>query len=241
MPLLAHAERPIVAEVVRFQAGPYRLHGELAYPESGAACGAIVLAGPHPLLGGNMENNVVRCLGSALAQQGFATLRFDYRGVGQSQGPPIDVARHLAEFWQTSHVAGETDSWEDVQAACDFLHDAAPPGAPLALAGYSFGCSLLPYVQRSDGADLAGLVLVAPTIGKHDYSSFRSVHRPMLVVAAPDDFATDAARLDAWLATLPMPCALVRQPCDNHFFRGHEDWLAEVVGRFLASCIEARP
>jgi uncharacterized protein len=239
MPILSSAEQLTVAEDVRFDAGPFLLHGELAYPETGRALGAVVLAGPHPLLGGNMGNNVVRSLAGALAQQGYITLRFDYRGVGRSEGPPVDVARHLAEFWQTAHAAGETDFWEDVQAAADFVHQAAPPGVPLALVGYSFGCALLPYVQPPEDEDFAGMVLIAPTVAKHNYDSFLSVNDPMLVIASEDDFATDTEQLDAWLATLSMPRELVRQRCDNHFFRGHEAWLSEVVSRFLQGCWSA--
>jgi alpha/beta superfamily hydrolase len=188
------------------------------------------VAGPHPLLGGNLNNNVVRGLGDGLAQRGLLTLRFDYRGVGRSQGPQVDVARQIAEFWKTSHVAGEMDFGQDVQGAAEFVRRVAP-GLPLALAGYSFGCALLPDVRPQH--DLAGLVLVAPTVTRHDYSAFSSVTRPVLIVASEDDFATEADRLEEWFRTLGMPRQLLRQKCDNHFFRGHEDWLAETVGRFL--------
>jgi alpha/beta superfamily hydrolase len=232
MPLLSDPESPTVTEDVLFPAGPYLLHGELAYPEAGHARGAVIFAGPHPLLGGNMRNNVVRCLGEGLAQKGLLTLRFDYRGVGRSQGPQADVARHLAEFWQTSHVAGEMDFWQDVQAAADFIEQACP-GLPLTLVGYSFGCALLPYVRQQN---LAALVLIAPTVAKHDYDSFRSVTSPLLVIASDDDFATDAQRLEDWCGTLAMPRQLARKPCDNHFFRGHEVWLTETILRFLDGC-----
>jgi alpha/beta superfamily hydrolase len=202
----------------------------LVYPESGSARGAVVFAGPHPLLGGNMCNNVVRGLGDGLAQLGLLTLRFDYRGVGRSQGPPVDVARHLSEFWQTSHAPGEMDFWQDVQGAVEFARGSVN-GLPFALIGYSFGCALLPYVRSED--DLAAMVLIAPTVAKHDYDSFRSINTPTLVVASEDDFATDAELLENWFGTLSMPRQLVRQCCDNHFFRGHESWLIETISRFL--------
>jgi alpha/beta superfamily hydrolase len=232
MPRLCGPEPTTVTEDVLFPAGHYLLHGELAYPEAGRARGAVVLAGPHPLLGGNMRNNVVRCLGDGLAKQGLLTLRFDYRGVGRSQGPPVDVARHLAEFWQTSHTPGEMDFWQDVQGAAAFVQQAAP-ALPVALVGYSFGCALLPYVRPQN--PLAALVLIAPTVAKHDYDSFLSLNVRLLVVASKDDFATDAERLDAWFGSLSMPRELVRQRCDNHFFRGHEDWLVETISGFLDS------
>src|SRR3954471_23759821 len=107
----------VVVEEVRFRAGDYELHGRLAYPEAERVRGAVVIAGPHPLLGGDMGNNVVRGLGDGLAASGFLTLRFDYRGGGSSEGPEIDVARHFAEFWRTSHAPGEEEFWRDVQGA----------------------------------------------------------------------------------------------------------------------------
>jgi alpha/beta superfamily hydrolase len=204
----------------------------LAYPEAGPAGGAIVIAGPHPLLGGNMHNNVVRGLGNGLAGKGFISIRFDYRGIGRSQGPPIETAKHLAEFWRTSHVSSETDFEQDLQAAVDFLRQ-ADPRLPLALVGYSFGCSLLPSIQPQ--YDVAALVLVAPTLAKHNYDSFQSVDGPLLVVASEGDFALDMNALEHWFGTLTMPRHLLQKSCDNHFFRGHEDWLVDSIFQFLDS------
>ena len=233
MPPAPDIERPIVVENLRFASGAYRLHGELAYPEAERPRGAAVLAGPHPLLGGNMHNNVVRALGDGLAAQGLLTLRFDYRGVGRSTGPAVDVAEHLARFWETSHVPDEMDLAQDVQAAVACVRGLAGPGLPLALLGYSFGCALLPHV-RVPGARSA-LVLIAPTVGKHAYDAYAAVPGPLLVIASEDDFATDAGQLRRWFDTLPEPRRLVLRRFDNHFFRGHEPWLAEAVFEFLHS------
>jgi uncharacterized protein len=232
MQLHTRAEPAIVSEDVQFRAGPYLLRGELAYPEASAARGAVVFAGPHPLLGGNMLNNVVRCLGDGLAQRGMITLRFDYRGVGRSDGPHVDVARHMAQFWQTGHAPGEIEFWQDVQGAAEFVQQSAP-GLPVIFVGYSFGCVLLPYVRMQP--EIAAMVLIAPTVAKHNYDDFRGVTCPTLVIGSDDDFATEAQQLQDWFGTLSMPRELVRQRCDNHFFRGHEEWLNETVMRFLES------
>jgi alpha/beta superfamily hydrolase len=101
----------------------------------------------------------------------------------------------------------------------------------LALVGYSFGCALLPKVQPAEG--LAALILIAPTVSKHNYQSFHSVISPLLVIASEDDFATGVQELEDWFDTLAMPRRLVRRQCDGHFFRGHEDWLTETIGSFL--------
>jgi alpha/beta superfamily hydrolase len=230
MPLLSAPDHEVVTEDIHFSADTFTLHGELAYPDAGLAAAAVVIAGPHPLLGGNLRNNVVRSLGDGLARRGLLTLRFDYRGVGRSQGLQVDITRHLAEFWRTSHTSGEMDFGNDLLAATGFVRRAAP-GLPLVLVGYSFGCALLPNVQPQE--DLAALALIAPTVAKHDYGPYRSLSTPMLVVASEDDFATEAAQLKDWVAGLAMPRQLVQRPCDNHFFRGHEEWLLETVFGFL--------
>jgi alpha/beta superfamily hydrolase len=221
----------VVTELVRFASGPHRLEGELLYPEAAPPTGAVVVANPHPLLGGDMHNNVVRGLGDGLAGRGLAALRFNYRGVGGSGGPRADVAEHLARFWETSHVADELELHADVDAAVAFLRAALPDGLPLAAVGYSFGCALLPRLRTL--ADLDALVLIAPTLAKHDYDPYRAVATPLLVIAPEDDFATDAGTVRAWFDGLAAPRQLVTTRRDNHFFRGHEDWLAQMVAAYL--------
>jgi alpha/beta superfamily hydrolase len=226
----SQAEGAIV-ERVAFDSGPYLLEGELAYGDSVVQPpGAAVLACSHPLLGGTMHNNVTRGVGDGLAERSWVSLRFNYRGVGYSQGPAVDVAHHLARFWQTSHVADEMDLWQDVQAAADFLHQVAP-NLPLALIGYSFGCALLPQVRPAN--TLAAHILIAPPLKEHDCLDYHTVTTPVLVIASEDDFAVDGRRLQEWFAQLRGPKRLVRAALDNHFFRGHEGWLAETICSFL--------
>jgi alpha/beta superfamily hydrolase len=216
----------VVVECVRFAAGRFSLEGELAYPVSGRPTGAVVLAGPHPLLGGTRQNNVVAGLGDTLAARGLVTLRFDYRDTE----PGGQMAQRFAEFWQTSRSSGERDRVDDLRGAVDFLRSSVGP-LPLALVGYSFGCTLLPAVARSHGADV--LILVAPAAGTHDLDGFEDLAQPRLVIAPCGDFAADEHKLLAWFERLSGPCELMRPWLDGHFFRGHEDWLADTVGSFI--------
>jgi alpha/beta superfamily hydrolase len=224
----------LVVESVRFASGPYWLEGELAYADAGPPTGAALLAGPHPLLGGHMHNNVVRGLGDGLARRGLATLRFNYRGVGGSEGPAADTAAHLARFWETSRVPDEAHHRDDFAAALPFLRTTVGDALPLAMVGYSYGCSLLP-LALDHITQRPPLVLIAPTVGTHDYGGFESLANPKLVVAPEGDFAADAARLLGWFDALREPKRLLRPRLDSHFFRGHEDWLAETVAAFLDS------
>jgi alpha/beta superfamily hydrolase len=216
----------VVVECVGFPAGRFRLEGELAYPARGQPVGAVALAGPHPLLGGTRQNKVVRGLGDALAARGLATLRFDYRHT-ESGG---DLAQRFAEFWHTSRSRGVRDHVDDLRGAVEFLRRSVGP-LPLALAGYSFGCTLLPAVARSAGADL--LILVAPTVGKHDLEGFEDLAQPRLVVGPCGDFAAGEQHLLSWFERLSGPCELLRPWLDGHFFRGHEDFLADAVATFI--------
>ncbi len=222
----------LVVESVRFPAGPHRLEGELVYPETALPRGAAVLAGPHPLLGGNMHNNVVRTLGDGLAKRGLVTLRFNYRGVGGSEGPTVDPIERLAWFWATSRAPDEEAHQTDLIGAIAYLRSVVGRELPLALVGYSFGCSLLCGAAPAAGF-AAPLVLIAPTVGTHNYEPFAGLDHPKLVIAPEGDFAADAARLTSWFERLAGPKELVRPRLDSHFFRGHEHWLLATVGTFL--------
>jgi len=231
MPSLCSADN-VVVESVRFAAGGYRLEGELCYPESGPPAAAAVLAGPHPLLGGTMHNNVIRTLGDGLARHGLVTLRFNYRSFGGSEGPAVDVVERLAWFWATSRAPDEDAHQADLIGAIAYLRGIVGPELPLALIGYSYGCSLLSGAGSAAGA-AAPLVLIAPTVGTHNYEPFAASDNPKIVIAPEGDFAADAERLADWFARLPGPKELVQPRLDSHFFRGHEHWLLATVGTFL--------
>lgn len=221
-----------VVEGVRFFAGPNLLEGELAYSEErDAPHGGAVLAGSHPLLGGTLHNNVVRGLGDGLAERGWATLRFNYRGVGRSQGPAVDVAQHMAEFWEASHVAGEMDLGCDVQGAAHFLRSLLGSGQPLVLIGYSFGCALLPSVCLPEPP--AALVLIAPPLTKHDYSGFATLKSPLLLIGSAKDFTSGPELLQEWFDGLASEKKRIQVARDDHFFRGQEPWLVQAVAAFL--------
>lgn len=109
---------------VTLQAGGLLLEGCLELPQGTGPVPGVVLCHPHPLYGGDMENNVIVAVGRALVRSGLAALRFNFRGVGRSQG----------EF------AGGVGEQEDARAALSFL--ATRPEidpARLGIAGYSFG------------------------------------------------------------------------------------------------------
>ena len=221
----------LTVETVCFASNAYQLEGELAYADGPPQAG-VVIAGPHPLLGGSKENNIIRALSDGLAARGFVTLRFDYKGVGGSEGPAVDTAAHLAEFWQTSRTLDDLERAEDLRGAVAHMRGIVGREVPLAIVGYSFGCSLMPAaIPDSDTA--TPLVLVAPTVGRHDYTAFETLPNRKFIIAPIDDFAADARLLREWFERMDSPKLLVQRRLDGHFFRGHEDWLVASVGAYL--------
>ena len=109
---------------VRFPSGELLLEGVLGLPEGDGPFPAVVVCHPHPLYGGSMDNNVVNSICEALTRASLVSFKFNFRGVGGSQG---------------THSGGAGEQ-EDVAAAISFVSDQAEvdPGR-IGLAGYSAG------------------------------------------------------------------------------------------------------
>ncbi len=93
--------------------------------------------------------------------------------------------------------------------------------------GLRFAAALVP-----DGTP-AAVVLIAPPLGKHDYSDFAAIESASSN-RITNDFTLESARLHTWFDGLSGPKRLLQASADNHFFRGHEPWLVETVSAFLS-------
>jgi alpha/beta superfamily hydrolase len=171
-----------------------------ALPQAeGARAGVAVIAHPHPLQGGTMHNKVVTILERALLELGLATVRFNFRGVGQSEGVHDEGI-------------GETD---DLVAIASWLRQALP-GDTQWLAGFSFGSYVT--LRAAPRVHPAQLILVAPPVGRWDFSAIAAPACPWLIVQGEDDEIVDAKAVFAWAATLKPAPQLVRMPETGHFF-----------------------
>jgi len=203
----------VVTEAARFSSGELTLVGVLHKPQ-GTGLPAVAVCHPHPLYGGDMENNVVLSLCRALVAAGVAALRFNFRGVGGSGG---------------SHGGGIGER-QDARAALDFL-----AGLPevdsgrLGLAGYSFGA--LVALSAADER-VRALVAVSPPAGGLDAASFRPGIPTLLVSGDQDDIAP-AARLPEMAASLGPDCETRSVAGADHFWWSHEEPLATAVLEFF--------
>ena len=178
--------------------------------------GSIILCHPHPQYGGDMHNNVVSSLQSALAGVGFSTLRFNFRGVGGSEGSYADGS-------------GEEG---DVRGAVDFIMTEQGADIPLYLVGYSFGAAV--GTKSVAGDDRVGaLACISPPIAMYDFSYLTGDRRPKLLVAGDGDFVCPVVALKELFDSLGQPRSLHIVPGADHFWWGREGRAADYVIDFL--------
>ena len=181
---------------------------------SGASRGVAVIAHPHPLFGGTLDNKVVQTLARAFTQAGWTAVRFNFRGVGGSQGI-YDEGR------------GEVD---DMLAVVQ--HEA--PTGELALAGFSFGAFVTSQVfaRLLPERPVAKLVLVGTAVSRFPVAPIAaSAHEQTLVVHGElDDTVPLQAVLD-WARPQLLPVTVV--PGGGHFFHGQLPLLKSLVARHL--------
>ena len=147
-----------------------------------------------------MHNKVVTMAARALQESGIATLRFNFRGVGQSDGQFDDGHGEL----------------EDLRAVVAWVR-AQYPDKTLWLAGFSFGA----WVSLRGAVDLIAkaLISIAPPVGRSwDFSDIALPRVPWLVIQGEADEIVDAHAVRAWVQQLPQPPQLVEMPETSHFF-----------------------
>lgn len=220
---------PTVQERVPINSNGRRLEGILAYPETGTPTFTVLVAGPHPFLGGNLENNVIRALLTDLPPHGGLVMAFNYAGVGVSEGGPSDRPAAMSEFWQTGRIDYETEWANDAITSAAML--AAMVSAPRVLAGYSFGCWTASRCIPHSNVD--GIVLLSPNPLRHDFSALRESTPPLLVVSSDNDFSCSLSDVKLWFDDLRAPKTFELMNTSEHFFRGQEREVCETVIRHL--------
>ena len=202
----------IMEERCTIQSGNCRLEG--LFTDTGSSR-AVIVSHPHPLFGGNMYNPVVETLIETYRLNGIGTLRFNFRGVGNSQG-------------RYDEGVGEQ---EDLRAAAVFLIDRNI--TTIELAGYSFGAWVNAKTDLSD-LQIGEMVMVSPPVAMIDFEAIGTIECLRLVVTGNrDEIATaDVIRrqIAGWngLARLEIVAGA------DHFYNGALDHLAEKLNAFLA-------
>jgi uncharacterized protein len=204
---------------VTFRSGALTLEGLLAQPEGLKPARGAVVCHPHPLYGGSMYNNVVDAVLAAMWKKEWATLRFNFRGVGESEG----------------EHGGGTGEAEDAAAAIAFITSqprVQRDGA--VLAGYSFG-SVAALTAASKIENLGGLVLVALPLKLADGRMLNDFTGPIAMVAGDGDAYCPAPQLEALHKELGARAQVRIIEGADHFFGGFEVELADAIESMLAA------
>ncbi len=178
------------------------------------AIGHAVIAHPHPLFGGTMDNKVVQTLARAFLQAGWVCIRFNFRGVGASAG-------------QHDNGVGEA------QDMLELIRQLAPEG-PLALAGFSFGAFVTSHVVAAlhPHRSIDKIVLVGTAAARFDVAPIApELHDRTLVIHGEADDTVPLASAMDWARPQGLPIWVV--PGGGHFFHGQLPQLKNWVVRHL--------
>jgi len=204
---------------VSFPCQSVTLEGVLSFPIDMPSSPGVVICHPHPAYGGDMNNNVVLGIKEALAIAGFAVLRFNFRGVGSSEG---------------NHDQGRAEV-EDVVSALSFLTgQPMVDGNRLFMAGYSFGAwvGLHAACKVENLQSAAG---IAPPFGIFDFDFLKNVSFPILLVSGDRDDFCNMKELQSNFSEISSRKKKVIIPGADHFYWGREQEVGKTVREFFGS------
>jgi alpha/beta superfamily hydrolase len=206
-----------------FLAGPVgRLEAVLWTPQSSTAPAlAAVVCHPHPLFGGTMHNKVVFQAAKSIDALGVPVLRFNFRGVGLSEGVH-------------DRGIGERD---DVRTALQFLI-AEFPGVPLLVAGFSFG-SVVGLRVGCAAPEVTRLIALGLPVDNSDISFLFECPKPKLFVHGSNDEHGDVRKVEELVPSLPGENRLVIVEGVDHFFAGKLSEVDQAITTWLAEQVSA--
>ena len=194
---------------------------EAALRTAPAARGVAVLAHPHPLYGGTLGNPVVFHADRELNRSGLTTLRFNFRGVGRSDGFHDDGRGEIG----------------DVAAAAAYA-SALLPGGPLILIGYSFGARCALAHAIADRA-VFGAVAIGLPVRLWAFEDLPSLRRPLAVVQGTNDEYGSIDEVKAVIARADPPGRLYQIPGATHLFPGRAAEAARHVVAAVSDMLQA--
>jgi alpha/beta superfamily hydrolase len=198
---------------ITFTSGDLTLEGLFARPAGADAAPGVVVCHPHPMYGGSMDNNVVEAILAAMWRRGYATLRFNFRGVGASEG---------------EYDGGEGEA-ADALAAVEFV--AAQPGIArggIVLAGYSFGAAIA--MRAGLGVPrVAQVIAVALPVAAMNVPAEAPAIKPVLLISGDRDDYSPLAALEKTIEKLGPAATLKVIGGADHFFGGCESALADAI------------
>ncbi|MGH9435824.1 MAG: alpha/beta hydrolase [Terriglobia bacterium] len=199
-----------------FISGPAgALEGLIEYDPGAAPRFAALVCHPHPLFGGTLHTKAVFRAAKAAIRADVPALRFNFRGVGQSEG---------------TYDSGEGEQ-ADARAALDFLASRYP-GTPVLMMGFSFGSAVGMRVGAAD-ARVTALVGMGLPVKSYDYSYLAACPKPKLLVEGTNDEYGPRALVEETVARFAPPKRLHWVEGADHFFTGQLDEVEQTICDFI--------
>ena len=194
-----------------------QLEGLLNIQKTPSFRGGVICCHPHPQYGGDMDHPVMTTSVEAALQEGFATLRFNFRGVGKSEG---------------SYDEGVGER-QDVKAVADYFYSRLGNGPPpLVLVGDSFGAWTGFPVAVGDER-FKGMVAIAPPLEIYDFEFLKGCKKKKLFIAGDRDSFCPPSLLEGWYQQLDEPKSLTLIPGADHFLFSHTRFLIQPLRDFF--------
>jgi uncharacterized protein len=180
----------------------------------------VIICHPHPVHGGTMDNKVVTTLMRIYRDLGIHVIRFNFRGVGDSEGQFDNAIGELDDLMAVVHWAQQNFSERQ-----------------LLLSGFSFGSSIAARASYSIRG-VEHMTLVAPPVERYEYDRHGQFSCPVCVIQGDQDELVKAQGVYDWVAQLASPVQLIRYPDAGHFFHGYLSVLKTDLPRVLLTQIK---
>jgi len=180
----------------------------------------MICCHPHPQFGGTMTNKVVHTLCKTFCKMGMPSLRFNFRGIGQSEG-------------EYDNGKGES---EDLLLLCEIMNENWPE-QQLWLSGFSFGSWVAAHSAVSAGAKQ--LLSVAPPVQHFDFNQFQRPDCPWLVLMGEEDEIVEPETVFDWVDSQNNQIELVKFPETGHFFHGELVNMSRILKQHYQSTLAA--
>ncbi len=222
----------MIEEHVHFYANNLRLEGVLTYHEDATSSPVILLCAPHPTLGGNMDNNVITSMAKVSADRDFISLRFNFHGVGNSEGHTQDIAEKFKYWEETLSSENYADAVISTQAALDFLTSHVDVSNGIFIAGYSFG-AIIGMRVGVESSRVVAFASISTPFCQYNLDFLQRCKKEKLFLYSQNDFASTVENtLEGFKKLLP-PKTLELIRDSDHFYRGQEDMISQKVCNFF--------
>jgi len=199
----------IKEETVFYQAGSLSIEGRYAEAETEKG---VIISHPHPQMGGNMWNNVVETLLSSFYRKGYSTLRFNFRGVGRSEGT----------------YDGGNGEQDDILAAAAYLASKGKKG--ICLAGYSFGAWVTVKVTDHHQG-FADAILISPPVDFLDFDFSESQGKIGLMICGDQDQFSSPDSLSVIARQIHSHLEIIKGA--DHFYIEKEYEITGILDRYI--------